>query len=229
MAHGRRVERVAALVRREISDLLVHGIRDERVHAGMVSVTNVDVAGDLQHCRIFVSVLGSEEDRQQVLAGLRAAAPYVRGELGRRLKLRRTPEVVFQLDKGLERGTTVLGLLNRLELERRDRGEIPPGSDERSGPDEQQPHGAGSGSHGSATPDANPSAATIDAATSGHGVDTTAAYGTDPAAHADSHARSGPARQGATAAAPIRSDRLAPGEQPPHAAGHNHLGSAEDG
>jgi len=130
MAQGRRVERVAALVRREVSDLLVNGIRDERVHHGMVSVTTVDVAGDLQHCRIFVSVLGSEEDRQLVLAGLRAAAPYVRGELGRRLKLRRTPEVVFQLDQGLQRGTTVLSLLNQLERQRRDRGEIPAGSDD---------------------------------------------------------------------------------------------------
>jgi len=133
MAQGRRVERVAALVRREVSDLLVNGIRDERVHHGMVSVTTVDVAGDLQHCRIFVSVLGSEEDRQLVLAGLRAAAPYVRGELGRRLKLRRTPEVVFQLDQGLQRGTTVLSLLNRLERQRRDRGEIPAGSDDWAG------------------------------------------------------------------------------------------------
>lgn len=154
MAQGRRVERVAALVRREVSELLVNGIRDERVHTGMVSVTTVDVAGDLQHCRIFVSVLGSEADRQQVLAGLKAAAPYVRGELGRRLKLRRTPEVVFQLDKGLERGTTVLGLLNRLERERLDRGEIPAGSDAPSDPEEPQASEANTGFSGSAALDA---------------------------------------------------------------------------
>jgi len=129
MAQSRRVERVAALIRREVSELLVNGIRDERVHQGMVSVTNVEVAGDLQHCRIRVSVLGSEEERQQVLEGLKAASSYVKGELGRRLKMRRTPEVVFQIDRGLERGTTVLGLLNRLEEERRERGEIPLGSD----------------------------------------------------------------------------------------------------
>lgn len=130
MAQGRRVERVAALVRREVSELLVNGIRDERVHHGMVSVTAVEVAGDLQHCRIRVSVLGSEDDRLQVMEGLRAATPYVKGELGRRLKMRRTPEVVFQLDRGLERGTTVLSLLNRLEEERRERGEIPAGTDQ---------------------------------------------------------------------------------------------------
>jgi len=129
MAQGRRVERVAALVRREVSELLVNGIRDDRVHQGMVSVTGVEVAGDLQHCRIRVSVLGSEADRQQVLEGLKAATPYVKGELGRRLKMRRTPEVIFQLDRGLERGTSVLSLLNRLEEERRERGEIPAGGD----------------------------------------------------------------------------------------------------
>ena len=130
MAQGRRVERVAALIRREISELLVSGIRDERLQHGMVSVTNVEVAGDLQHCRIFVSVLGSEQERSLVMAGLRAATPYVKGELGRRLKLRRTPEVVFQLDRGLERGTSVLELLGRLEEQRQERGEIPVGSGE---------------------------------------------------------------------------------------------------
>jgi ribosome-binding factor A len=131
MAQGRRVERVAALIRREISELIVSDLRDERLQLGMVSVTNVDVAGDLQHCRIFVSVLGSEEDRSHVMAGLRAAAPFVKGELGRRLKLRRTPEVVFQLDRGLEQGTSVLKLLGRLEEERREKGEIPVGSSEQ--------------------------------------------------------------------------------------------------
>jgi ribosome-binding factor A len=118
MAQGRRVERVAALIRREISELLSTSIRDARVHLGMVSITRVEVAGDLQHCKIFVSVYGSDEERRQALEGLRAATPYVKGELGRRLKLRRTPEVVFQEDRSLERGSTVLGLLNELERKR---------------------------------------------------------------------------------------------------------------
>ncbi|MEB3171668.1 MAG: 30S ribosome-binding factor RbfA [Synechococcaceae cyanobacterium] len=128
MAQGRRVERVAALIRREVSELLRSGIKDERIHSGLVSVTHAEVAGDLQHCRIFVSVLGSDDDRSQVLAGLKAAAPYVKGELGRRLRLRRTPEVAFQLDRGLERGTSVLELLHRLEEERQERGEPAPGA-----------------------------------------------------------------------------------------------------
>ena len=130
MAQGRRVERVAALIRRETSQLLINGIRDERVHQGMVSITDVEVSGDLQHCKIFVSIFGDASDQPKVMEGLQAASGFLRGELGRRLQMRRAPEVVFQLDRGIEKGTTVLGLLNRLEDERRDRGEIPPGSDE---------------------------------------------------------------------------------------------------
>jgi ribosome-binding factor A len=125
MAQSRRVERVAALIRREVSELLVNGIRDERVHRGMVSVTDVQVAGDLQHCRIFVSVLGSPGDREEVLAGLQAASAYVKGELSRRLRMRRTPDLVFRLDRGLERGTAVLGLLHQLEQERHERDDAP--------------------------------------------------------------------------------------------------------
>lgn len=130
MAQGRRVERVAALIRRETSQLLINGIRDERVHQGMVSITDVEVSGDLQHCKIFVSIFGDARDQPKVMEGLQAASGFLRGELGRRLQMRRAPEVVFQLDRGIEKGTTVLGLLNRLEDERQDRGEIPPGSDE---------------------------------------------------------------------------------------------------
>ena len=128
MAQGRRVERVAASIRREISELLVNGIKDDRVSLGMVSVTNVEVAGDLQHCKIFVSVYGAPEVQDQALAGLRSAAGFVKGELSRRLNMRRTPEVIFHLDRGIEKGTSVLGLLNQLEQKRQERGEIPEGT-----------------------------------------------------------------------------------------------------
>jgi ribosome-binding factor A len=142
MAQGRRVERVASLIRREVSELLQGGIRDERVGHGLVSVTAVDVAGDLQHCRIFVSVFGSEADRQQTMAGLTSATAYVKGELGRRLKMRRTPEVVFVLDRGIERGSTVLSLLDQLGQQRSAR--------EEAGPAGAPDHGADPG------PDAGP-------------------------------------------------------------------------
>ena len=129
MAQSRRVERVASMIRREVSEMLVGGIKDERVSLGMVSVTNVEVAGDLQHCKIFVSIFGSDEDRAEAMAGLKSASAFVKGELSRRLKMRRTPDLLFVLDRGLERGTNVLGLLNKLEEERQEKGEPPEGSE----------------------------------------------------------------------------------------------------
>lgn len=129
MAQSRRVERVASMIRREISEMLLGGIKDERVSQGMVSVTNVEVAGDLQHCKIFVSVFGSEDDRSEAMAGLKSATAFVKGELGRRLKMRRTPDLLFVLDRGIERGTTVLGLLNQLQQERQEKGEPAESSD----------------------------------------------------------------------------------------------------
>jgi ribosome-binding factor A len=148
------VERVAALIRREVSEMLLHGIRDLRVVEGMVSITRVDVARDLQHCRIHVSVFGNEAERQATLAGLRAAAAYVKGELSRRLKLRRTPELTFNLDRGLEEGSNVLGLLERLEAERLERAGQEPadpgsGSGAAHGSTGELPAAAGSSGTGS--------------------------------------------------------------------------------
>jgi ribosome-binding factor A len=73
-------------------------------------------------------VYGTPEVQDQALAGLRSAAGYVKGELSRRLNMRRTPEVIFHLDRGIEKGTSVLGLLNQLEQKRQEQGEIPEGT-----------------------------------------------------------------------------------------------------
>lgn len=119
MATSRRVARVAELVKREVSQMLLNGIKDDRVGSGMVSVTDVDVSGDLQHAKIYVSIYGTDEARAQTMAGLRSATGYVRSELGHRMRLRRTPEVVFQEDRSIERGTKVLSLINQLSRDRK--------------------------------------------------------------------------------------------------------------
>jgi ribosome-binding factor A len=89
-----------------------------------VSVTSVVVAGDLQHCKIFVSVFGSADDQNQAMEGLASASSFVKGELGRRLKMRRTPELVFVLDRGFERSANVLGILHQLEQKRLEKGDL---------------------------------------------------------------------------------------------------------
>jgi ribosome-binding factor A len=118
MATDRRIARVAEMIKREVSQLLFSGIKDDRVAMGMVSVTHVDVAGDLQHAKVFVSVYGSDEDRSATMEGLKSATGFVRSELGHRMRLRRTPEILFVEDRSIEQGTKVLSLINRLSQER---------------------------------------------------------------------------------------------------------------
>ncbi|HEY9646742.1 MAG TPA: 30S ribosome-binding factor RbfA [Chroococcidiopsis sp.] len=125
MATDRRVARVSELIKREVSQLLMTGIKDDRVQIGMVSVTDVQVSGDLQHAKIFVSIYGTDEARDMTMSGLKSATGFVRSELGRRMRLRRTPEVVFLEDRSLERGTRMLTLLNQLSQNRKD---LPPES-----------------------------------------------------------------------------------------------------
>jgi len=130
MATSRRVSRVSALIKREVSQMLLNDIKDERVGAGMVSVLDVDVSGDLQHAKVFVSIYGTEAAKEQTMAGLKSSTSFVRRELGHRMQLRRTPEIVFVEDRSLERGDRMLHLLDRISRERADRPELDPAANE---------------------------------------------------------------------------------------------------
>ncbi len=121
MAQTRRVEKFSALIRKEISEILMKEVHDSRLHSSMISISEVDVSGDLQHCKIFVSVFGGKSKPDDVLSGLEAAKGFLRGELGRRLQMRRAPELTFRINKGVENATSVLNLLGKLEKERQSR------------------------------------------------------------------------------------------------------------
>ncbi|WP_121967671.1 30S ribosome-binding factor RbfA [Leptolyngbya sp. BC1307] len=118
MATSRRVARVSASIKREVSQMLINGIKDDRVGSGIVSITDVDVAGDLQHAKIFVSIYGTDEAKAETMAGLKAAEGYVRHELGQRMKLRRTPEVTFKEDRSFDLASNVINVLNQINAER---------------------------------------------------------------------------------------------------------------
>jgi len=119
MAQSRRVERVAALIRNEMGQMLLNGIKNVSFNAAMITITEVEVSGDLQHCKIYVSIFGNETEIQDVFTDLEQSQIYLKGEMGRRLQMRRAPEVIFKLDKGMKKGNNVLNLLNKLEEERK--------------------------------------------------------------------------------------------------------------
>ena len=111
----KRVDRVGALMQREISEIIHRQVKDPRV--GSCSVTRVDVSDDLRHSKVRISVLGDEEQCQLTMAGLENAAGFIRREIGKRLSLRHTPEIRFVLDKSVDHILTVDRLLKEAGLE----------------------------------------------------------------------------------------------------------------
>lgn len=109
----RRTERINDLLRDEISDLLRRGVKDPRV-GGLVTITDVDVSPDLRRAKVFVSVMGTDEERASTLKALGAATHFVRRELRKRLTIRRTPELNFLPDDSLARGARILELLEEV-------------------------------------------------------------------------------------------------------------------
>lgn len=107
-----RREKLQELFRAEASAILQRRLRDPRV--GFVSVTGVELSGDLRHAKIFVSVLGDEEAKQRTMAALDGAAGFVRRELGQHIRMRFVPEVLFRLDDSIERGARVNALLRQV-------------------------------------------------------------------------------------------------------------------
>ncbi|HEU0093713.1 MAG TPA: 30S ribosome-binding factor RbfA [Vicinamibacteria bacterium] len=106
---SRRTERLAEEIREEVALLIASELKDPRI--GFVTVTRVEVTPDLRTARIYVGVLGTEKQRTTSLAGLKQGAGFLRRALGRTLRLRYTPELVFQYDEGLEASDRVAKLL----------------------------------------------------------------------------------------------------------------------
>src|SRR5690606_33601064 len=118
-ANNRRSVRVAEAVREEVASFLTEGAKDPRI-VGFVTVTGVDVTNDLRHARVYVSVMGSDEERKTTLEGLESLAAHLRSRVARAVRLRTAPEIEFRLDLTVERAARIETLLSELH---RDEGE----------------------------------------------------------------------------------------------------------
>jgi len=109
----RRADRIAEAIREEVARFLTEGIKDPRIVA-FVTVTGVDVTRDLRHARVYVSIMGTDAERDTTLAGLASAATHLRPTVARALRLRVAPEIEFRLDTSLERAARIESLLSRI-------------------------------------------------------------------------------------------------------------------
>lgn len=105
--------RINGEVMKELSVIIRQEIKDPRIHM-MTSVTAAEVAPDLKTCKAYISVLGSEKEKNDTIAGLRSAEGYIRRQLAKRLNLRNTPEIQFRLDESIEYGVNMSKLIDEV-------------------------------------------------------------------------------------------------------------------
>ena len=109
-----RVEKVHELTQDDLRDLL-HELKDPRI--GFVTVTSVECTGDLREAKIYVSLMGSEQQVKDCWAGLQSSLGFIRREIGKRIRLRFTPELSFVVDKSLDYSSHIQELLLKIEAE----------------------------------------------------------------------------------------------------------------
>lgn len=113
-SENRRPDRVAEAIRTEVATFLAEEAKDPRL-VGLVTVTGVEVTRDLRHAKVFVSVMGTDDERKATLAGLESLAGHLRSRLGRVLRLRSAPEIVFTPDPSVGRAARIESLLAQIK------------------------------------------------------------------------------------------------------------------
>lgn len=109
---GDRITKISEAVRQEMSQIIKNELKDPRIPE-LVSVVKVEVTKDLKFAKAFISVYGTDEEKQNAILGLKSAAGFVRKEIGHRLNLRYTPEIHFELDDSIERGVYLTHLIDK--------------------------------------------------------------------------------------------------------------------
>ena len=113
MSSKLRIEKLQELIKQETGKMLLNDIKDPRI--GFVTVTDVEMTGDLREAKIFVSIMGGDEQVKNSLEGLQSALGFIRREIGKRIRLRFTPEISFALDTSLDYGDHIQKLLLQVE------------------------------------------------------------------------------------------------------------------
>lgn len=122
-----REKRLAEEIKKIVSNIIRDELRDPRV-SPMTSIVEVDLTRDLRYVNIYVSILGGDEEKEETMEGLTRASGFIRREIGKRIKARYTPEVIFKLDNSIERGIHMYNIITKVNKQK------------RSVPDEDEPN-----------------------------------------------------------------------------------------
>ena len=111
-----RNNRINEEVRKELSDVIRNDLKDPRINA-MVSITSVDVTKDLRYAKVYVSIFGNEEEKKSTLSALKSSSGFLRRELGSRINLRYTPQIIIEVDESIAHGMHIDELLHKIKGE----------------------------------------------------------------------------------------------------------------
>lgn len=108
-----RGERIRKALIKEISDIIQRQVKDPRI-SGIVSVTDVDLSADYGYAKVYISIYGTEEQKENTMEAIEDSTPYIRKEVGSRIRLRHVPELEFRIDDSLERGSRITNLIDKI-------------------------------------------------------------------------------------------------------------------
>lgn len=111
-----RINKIGEEIKRELSDIISKEMKDPRMKSGVISITGVDVSGDLSYAKIFVSIYGKEVDAPKIMDLMKKSSGFMRTELGKRIRIRHIPELIFQQDTSMEYGDHINKLLKGLDI-----------------------------------------------------------------------------------------------------------------
>lgn len=112
-----RIVRISEEIKREVSDIIQNDLKDPRI-TGLISVTKAAVTNDMRYAKIFISIMANAEEQKSILQGLKNASGFIRKELGQRINIRYTPEIIFELDDSIEYGIKISNILKQISTDK---------------------------------------------------------------------------------------------------------------
>ena len=120
MPNNYRIEKVSSLLKREITLIMQNDLENDLIRDNFVNISKIDLSGDLQHCKIYITSRAEELVRKEIVESLNMAKSFIRHNLGKRIEMRRVPEIIFKDDIVIDKGLSVLKLLDELKNKNQD-------------------------------------------------------------------------------------------------------------
>ena len=120
MPNNYRIEKVSSLLKREITLIMQNDLENDLIREHFVNISKIDLSGDLQHCKIYITSRAEELVRKEIVESLNIAKSFIRHNLGKRIEMRRVPEIIFKDDIVIDKGLSVLQLLEELKHKNQD-------------------------------------------------------------------------------------------------------------